>query len=170
MIPFILLFFAAIGASPLKPGDPLPELKGELLSGQSATLPSAAKGKITLLALGFSRDSQHSIEPWTKRFRAEFGKDDRVTCYTVPMIGPGGRFAKIFIMGGMKRDVPKEMYDRFMVVFADTEPWKGRVSVKGPNDAYLILLDGAGTVRWIYGGVFDEGRFHELAAAARRLG
>ena len=169
MIPLFLLLFAALGVHPLQPGDPFPELKGELLSGHNATLPAAAKGKIALLALGFSRESQHALEPWTKRYWAEFGQNDAVTFYTVPMIGSGGRFAKFFIEAGMKRDVPKTLQDHFMVVFTDTDPWKARVSFKGENDAYLILLDAAGTVRWTHSGTFDEERFRELAEAARRL-
>lgn len=169
VIPLLFLLFATIAANPLKPGDPFPELKGELLSGQTATLPNAVKGKIALLVLGFSRESRQETEPWTKRYRAEFAKDDRVACYAVPMIGPGGRFAKLFIMAGMKRDLPKSLHNQFMVVFSDTDPWKARVSLKGQNDAYLILLDGAGTVRWMYNGSLDEGHFQELAATTRRL-
>jgi hypothetical protein len=167
--PLFLFLFAAVGANPLHPGDSFPELKGELLSGHNATLPSAAKGKIALLALGFSRDSQLTVEPWTKRYWSEFGKNDAVTFYTVPMIGSGGRFAKFFIESGMKRDVPKTLYDHFLIVFTDTDPWKARVSVKAENGAYLILLDGTGTVRWMHSGTFDEERFRELAGATRRL-
>ena len=161
--------FAAISVNPIKPGDPLPEIKGELLSGHSAILPGAAKGKIALLALGFTHASQHSVEPWTKRYWSDFGKTAGVTCYTVPMIGSGGRFAKVFIEGGMKRDVPQPLQDHFMLVFGDTAPWKARVSLKGENDAYLILIDSGGIIRLTYSGSLDEAHYRELAEATRRL-
>ena len=42
-----------VNGADLKTGDALPELKGEYLTGKSAVLPGAAKGKFALLALGF---------------------------------------------------------------------------------------------------------------------
>ena len=39
---------------PLQVGDPLPALKGQLLTGRDAALPQAASGKVALVAIGFT--------------------------------------------------------------------------------------------------------------------
>jgi hypothetical protein len=38
-------------------GDPLPTLRGEFLTGRTVVLPQAAAGRVALLLLGFSYDS-----------------------------------------------------------------------------------------------------------------
>ena len=78
----LLLSAAAQPVQPLlKPGDSLPELRGEFLTGKSAVLPAVAGGKVALLLLGFSYDSRFAVEAWTGRFREEFGGESRVTFY-----------------------------------------------------------------------------------------
>jgi hypothetical protein len=45
---------AASAISSLRPGEALPVLNGEFLSGRPAVLPDAASGRVALLAMGFT--------------------------------------------------------------------------------------------------------------------
>jgi hypothetical protein len=146
----------------------MPELKGETLSGADTVLPDAARGRVALVVLGFTRASQHSVEPWVKRFRKEFGGDSRFTFYEAPMIGGMGRLAKPFIQGGMRRGTPKADYEHVITVFSGVDPFKKLVDYREPDTAYLLLLDPAGRIQWMGSGTLDEGRFAQLAAAARK--
>src|SRR6476469_4426926 len=49
---------------PLAPGDTMPRLEGEFLTGREAVLPDAARGKVALLGRGFSYDSRFPFEAW----------------------------------------------------------------------------------------------------------
>ena len=163
------LILLAVAAKALAPGDPLPPIRGELLSGKTAELPAAARGHVALLALGFAHASNHAVEAWTKRFRQEFGRDPDVTAYQIPVVGGMGKLGKPFMMRGMRKDTPKADYDRFMVVFKDADEWKDRVHYKEPNDAYLILIDSQGIVRWLGSGSTDERQYGELQEATKKL-
>ena len=149
--------------------DPLPPLKGECLNGKKAVLPDAAKGKVALLARGFTYDSRHAVEAWVKRFRAGYGANPQVTFYEIPMIGGMARMGRWFIDSGMRKGTPKELHENVITVYGGVEPWKKMVQYQAPNDAYLLLLDPAGNVRWMHHGTFDEQRYGELDKAVTAL-
>ena len=73
MLPVILMASSVMSA--LAPGEPMPALKGEFLTGRQARLPGAAAGRAALLALGFTYDSRVAVEVWIGRFRKDFGDD-----------------------------------------------------------------------------------------------
>ena len=60
-----LLIIALATAAPapaLGPGDLMPPLRGQFLSGRKAVLPDAARGRVALVALGFTYDSRFAVE------------------------------------------------------------------------------------------------------------
>ncbi|MEQ1946975.1 MAG: hypothetical protein ABL995_07290 [Bryobacteraceae bacterium] len=150
-------------------GRPLPELKGEYLSGRDAVLPRDARGKVTLLVLGFTYKSRFPVEQYTKHFRADFGSNPKVTFYEVPMIGGMARMGKWFIDSGMRRGTPKADHENVITVYGGTNAWKKAAGVKSDEWAYLVLLDAEGNVAWQYGGIFDEAKYQELAAQVKQL-
>lgn len=151
-------------------GDPLPVLKGEFLTGADASLPEAARGRVALVALGFTYDSRFAVEAWVKRYRKEFPDKAKTTFYEVPMIGGMARLGKWFIDSGMRRGTAKDDHENVITVYGGVDPWKQRLGFDKPNDAYLVLLDAQGTVRWLYRGAFEEAAFTELTEVVRRLG
>ncbi|MBP1600152.1 MAG: hypothetical protein H6Q06_303 [Acidobacteria bacterium] len=153
----------------LTPGMPLPSLSGEYLTGRKAVLPQAASARIALLALGFTYDSRFAVEDWTGRFRKEFGTAHGITFYEIPMIGGMARLGRWFIDSGMRKGTPKELHENVITVYGGGDPWKKRLGFKNGDDAYLILIDSKGVVRWTHSGQFDEARFAELAGLVRKL-
>jgi hypothetical protein len=136
---------------------------------RKAVLPEAASGKVALLALGFTYDSRFAVEAWTGRFRRDFGSSRDVTFFEIPMIGGMARMGRWFIDSGMRKGTPKELHENVITVYGGTDPWKNRLGFKKGDDAYLILIDSKGIVRWTHSGQFDEARFAELAELVRKL-
>jgi hypothetical protein len=164
---------ALSGASPvsrqaqiqqLAPGETLPALSGEYLTGRPALLPRDACGRVTLLLLGFTYDSRFPVEAWTKRFRQEFEKNPKVAFYEIPMIGGLARLGKWFIDSGMRQGTPKADQGNVITVYGGTDWWKQRVAFGDPKAAYLLLIDKTGKIVWQYAGDFDEKRYQELSA------
>jgi hypothetical protein len=48
----------------LSVGVSLPRLRGEFLTARSATLPDEARGRVALLAFGFTYNSRFPVEAW----------------------------------------------------------------------------------------------------------
>jgi hypothetical protein len=167
MLPLTALTAACVAG--ITVGDPLPNLRGEFLTGRPALLPQAASGRVALLLLGFTYDSRFAVEAWAGKFREQFATDPRVTFYEIPMIGGLAMMAKWFIDAGMRRGTPREDYEHVITVYGGTDRWKQRVGFRDPNAAYLILLDASGRVAWRYAGRLDEQAYHALASEVSRL-
>ena len=163
------MILALAVAALLTTGETLPELKGEFLTGKDAVLPVASQGRVALLALGFTYDSRFAVEAWVKRYRAEFPDKAKTTFYEVPMIGGMARLGKWFIDSGMRRGTPKADHENVITVFGGVDPWKERVGYKNEKEAYLILLDAEGKIRWMHHGLFDDAAFGSLAEQVRKL-
>jgi len=149
-------------------GAPMPELQGKDLTGAEVKLPNAARGKVTLLILGFTYESRHAVEAWAKRYKQEFERLPGVEFYEVPMIGGMARMGKWFIDSGMRRGTPAGDHKRVITVYGGTGDWKKRVGFKEKDAAYLILLDRAGRVRFLHSGGMEQAAWRQLASATRQ--
>lgn len=155
--------------APVKVGEPLPVLKGEFLAGKPALLPSASKGKVALLALGFTYASRFQVEAWVGRFRKDFDHNSSVTFYEIPLIGGMARMGKWFIDSGMRRGTPVADQENVITVYGGVDPWKKTVNFRDSNAAYLILIDQQGVVQWQHSGPLDETSYATLAARTQEL-
>ena len=153
--------------APLAVGQRMPPLKGDLLSGKRGVLPDLAAGRTTLVILGFSYDSRFQVEAWAEKFRARYGTTPDVTLFEVPMMGSAARLGRWFIDSGMRKNTPAGLHDRVMTVYGGNDDWKARVGFSAPNDAYLVLIDREGIVRWLAHGAVSEERLRELVARRR---
>ncbi len=150
-------------------GEKLPEINAEYLNGRKASLPADSKGKVAMLAFGFSYDSRFAVEDWVKAFRARYGTDARMTFYEIPMIGGMARMGKWFIDSGMRKGTPKADQEHVITVYGGVEPWKERLGFTNAKFAYVVLLDREGRVRWRHSGLFDAQAFESLVAEAAKL-
>jgi len=153
----------------METGEVLPPLRGEFLNGKAAVLPDVARGKIALVMMGFTYPSRFAVEALAKRFRADFGKAERVTFFEVPMIGGMARLGRWFIDSGMRRGTPKEDYEHVITVYGSTDEWKKRVRFQEPNAAYVLLLDSDGRVAWMGSGNFDGEQYGEVKTRVTAL-
>lgn len=150
----------------LKIGEPLPRLEGQFLTGREAVLPQASAGKVTLIAMGFTYASRMPVEAWADWYRSAIGARTDVTFFEVPMIGGLGKLGRWFIDRGMRSNTPADLHEHVITVYRDTGDWKRWLSYSSDHadDAYLIVLDRNGVVRWLHHGVFDPARSDELKA------
>lgn len=167
ILPMILLATTLIPA--IQPGETLPPLRGEFLTGRQAQLPEAASGRIALLALGFTYNSRFPVDDWVGRFRKDFGGNPQVTFYEIPMIGGINRLGKWFIDSGMRRGTPAKDQENVITVYGGVDPWKQRMKYQSPDAAYLLLLDKRGAVRWRHSGAFDEAAYKDLSVHVAAL-
>ena len=162
---------AAAVQEPLRVGDPFPVLEGRYLTGRDAVLPQAASGKVALVAMGFTYQSRFPVEAWADWYRKTIGSREDVTLFEVPMIGGAARLGRWFIDRGMRNATPVELHERVITVYGGTGDWKRRLSYapEHEDDAYLVVLDKAGVVRWLHHGGFDQSSADDLQAQITSL-
>ena len=155
---------AASDIAPLRIGDALPRLEGTFLSGRTAVLPTASNGKVTFIMMGFTYASRVPVETWGEWFRKTSATRSDVTFFEVPMIGGLAKLGRWFIDSGMRKGTPAALHEHVITVYSKASDWKKRLGVSPANedDAFLILIDEAGVVRWQYHGKFDQAPAEEL--------
>jgi hypothetical protein len=147
----------------------MPRGEGETRSGKKIPLPDDACGKIALLAIGFSRKGGNATRAWSNRFKKEFGADPRFAVYPVGELEGAPKFVPGMIVGSMRKGTPTADRDRFVTLFQATEELKRFVGFSTSDEAYLLLLDGNGTVQWRGHGLFGEEDYPALQTTARKL-
>jgi hypothetical protein len=148
----------------LSVGGRLPPLAGDLLTGKPGVLPDLAAGRTTLIALGFTYQSRFQVEAWAEKVRSRFGNRPDLGLFEVPMMGSAARLGRWFIDSGMRKNTPPALHGRVMTVYGGNGDWKTRVGFSKPDDAYLVLIDSKGVVRWMGQGAVTDDRVQELAA------
>ena len=151
----------AVHAASLKSlqiGDPLPAVQGSFLTGRTVTLPAASAGKTALLLLGFTYGSRHAVEPWGEWCRKTMSGRPDLTFFEMPMIGGMAKLGRWFIDRGMRKGTPEALHENVITVYTDTGDWKKRLGVTDANedDAFLIVIDRDGIVRWLHHGPFED--------------
>ncbi len=84
----VILFFgtAIVAAQTLRPGTPIPQIKGTTLEEQAILLPDAVRGKVTLLIITFSKAAGELGRGWNDPFLKDYPQDDKVTSYAIAML------------------------------------------------------------------------------------
>lgn len=159
---------AAAGEA-LAVGTRLPAIEGKTFSGVQVSLPDAVKGKVALLVVTFSKDASPNAKAWTERFETEYGKNDKYAVYDVLMLEGLPRLMRGMISGQIKKDFPPARQQRALPVYKDEAAWKERLEVKDARVPHLVLLDGAGAIRWLHRGPFRDDVFRAMAAVAAGL-
>jgi hypothetical protein len=163
----VLLLVACMVA--VAPGEALLRLEGQSLSGKPIVLPEDAHGKIALLVIGFTQKGGHATGAWEQRFRKDFGADQRYAVYPVAELEDAPRLLRGMITGSIRRGTPPAEQDRFLILFQSEAELRRFVAFSSPDDAYLLLLDSNGQVKWRGHGLFREEDYSALQDAARKL-
>lgn len=152
----------AVCAQTLQTGSVLPQIKGTSLEDQEITLPGAAAGKVTFLIITFSKAAGEKSQPWSDHVFKDYPQDDRVTSYSIAMLEDVPALLRGMVRGGIKRGVPAFMRHRFLTVAKGEAEWKRYLGIQDDKEAYLLLLDGRGRVRWMHHGLFEQAVYDVL--------
>jgi len=143
--------------------DQFPAIEGENLLGAKIALPEAAKGHPSVVVIGFSHASQAQTKTWSDRLDSEF------KVYSIAMLQDVPRLVRPMAVGGIKSGVPQAQKDHYLLLFKSEKELKDAFAFGAPNDAYLALVAGDGTIRWRFHGPFSEESLKELKAQAASL-
>ena len=143
-------------------GETIPPLHCESLAGSRVDLPADLHGRSAVLVIGFSRDAQDAVRDWGRRLGAEYGASPSVSYYELAMLAGAPRVMRGFILRAMKKDVSERGKAHFLVVTEDEAEWRRVAHYDRADMAYVMVVDGAGAVRWTTSGPLTEGAYAEM--------
>src|ERR1700680_4339781 len=149
--------------------EALHRLEGETLSKKAIALPDAAHGKIALLVMGFTKKGGQATGPWEKKFKNDFGADQRYVVYPVAILEDVPRFIRGMVTSGIRSSTLPSEQDHFVILVHGEQDLKHFVAYSTPDDAYLLLLDTKGDIRWRGHGLFKDEDYAALKNIAKQL-
>jgi hypothetical protein len=146
-------------AYPLQAQQSFPQVQGETLAGKKVELPGAFGGQAVVI-LGFTHGSQKQTKEWGQRLRGERAVWSVAVLQDVPKLVRG------MVVHGIKSGMPKEIYDRFVVVYSGEKALKDAARFDRPDEAYLMIVDGTGAIRWRFHGPATDAAVQEVQGLA----
>lgn len=147
-------------------GQSIPQVTAESLNGEPISLPNDFAGKSAILVVGFSRAGGDQCGPFARRLGKEQPSvvDGNVTVYQIATLESAPRFVRPMILHGMRGGIAKAEQGRFLPLFHDEKQWKqvAGFGKAGENDAYLLLVNPDGTVRWTGHGQYSDALYADF--------
>ena len=122
-------------------GAALPHTEAETLSGKKIVLPDALTGRPTIVVIGFTKRSQSQTAAWSTQLAKDYGTEPRLQRYSIAVLDDVPAFIRGMAISGIRRGVPKEQQDNFIVLTHDAKPWRDIAGITNADDAYVILVD-----------------------------
>jgi hypothetical protein len=154
-----LCYFAFLVSSLAQSFAPLPKIEGENLSGHKVVLPDAAAGKVAVLIFGFTKASKLQTGAWADTLQADFVARTDVLLYQLPVLEDVPRILRSIVISGIRKGVAENKRDRFIPVLQGEADLKKLVHYKEPDDAYLVVLDRAGSIVQQMHGAFNDANY-----------
>jgi ATP10 protein len=158
----ILAVILAVAYVEARAQTTIPESHGTSLAGTPVVLPDALKGKVGVLVAGFSHASQGQVASWGKRLEADYGKSAGISYFELPMLAGAPKMLRGMIVKSMGKSVPPGRKAHFLPLMEGEPAWRAAAHYDKPDDAYVMLVDAAGTVRWQTEGDATDAAYSEM--------
>ena len=161
---------AAQTPAPAQPTAKIPSLQISALDGHAVVFPRDLS-PVTVLILGFSRNSEPATTAWEKQVRTVFTAAPTSSYYDAAMLAEVPGLFRGFVLRSLRKKVPDFLKPRFLPLTQDEPAWKQAVGYThdAPDAAYILLVDRTGAIRWSTHQPFTPAAFAELQRQAASL-
>lgn len=144
----------------------LPPVQATTLAGTALTLP--VPGKITLLAIGFSRASGAAAGVAWKQVQPFCAAHPQVNCYQVAVLQDAPGWIRSMIVRSLRNARTEAERAQFATVVEKEAAWKQALQDTDARDGYAVLTGSDGRILWMQSG--QESTLHvDLQALAAHL-
>ena len=144
----------------------IPELRGTTFAGEEVVLPDALKGRGGVLIVGFSQASREQVAAWGRRLQDDPQRPESLAFYEMPVVASVPKVLRGWVLKKIKDSVSAKGQAHFLPVMDHEAEWKRAAGFGKPGDAYLLVVDGAGRVRWRTQGALSENAYAEAKRQA----
>jgi hypothetical protein len=126
----------------------IPDVHGTSFTGATVDLPDALRGKAGVLVIGFSQGSRDAVTVWGKKLAVDYYDSPAVAYYEMPVLAGVPKLMRGFVAGRIKAAVSDRGRPHFVPLVENEAAWRSLVHYTAPDDAYVLVVDGFGVVRW----------------------
>jgi hypothetical protein len=157
-----LMFCVALPAQIERPDAHIPATHATTLAGTAVVLPDAMKDKVSVVVVGFSHASQEQVGSWGRLLAADYSDSHAVGYFELAMLAGAPKMLRRMILKQMTSSVPYPERPHFLPVMEGEPAWRAVAHYNKPDDAYVLIVDGAGGVLWQTEGEATDAAWAEL--------
>jgi hypothetical protein len=150
----------------LKPGDTLPQLAGQSLTGKPVDLPSGMGDGQIVLIVSFSHSAGRDSQNWGEHLSKDY---PHLNIYNAIFLEAAPKLVRPMAVSGIKSGMPPFIQDRAVIFYKDESLWKQRLEIKDDSWARVIVIDPGGRIRWISPGPFGDAVYQALGKEIQTL-
>jgi hypothetical protein len=151
--------FAQAGPAPLKPGDILPPLAGQALTGKSLDVALGLAGSPAVVIFSFSRAGGRDAQRWIERLQKH---EPGLAIYTIIFLESVPGLFRGMAVSGIKAGMPSAMQARTLLLYRDEDLWKNRLQSTNEGQACLTLIRPSGQIEWMTSGPLSDAAYAEF--------
>jgi hypothetical protein len=140
----------------------IPSLQGTTFAGRTVSLPQQLKGGVGMLVLGFSKSSGDVCKGWGLRLAQSYRDSHDVMYLQMPVLESVPQLIRGMVVKSIKSGVPEAEQPHFLPVFSHEAEWRTIARYSSAEDAYVLVVDGQGGVRWQTSGKVTDTGFEAL--------
>ncbi len=140
----------------------IPVTHGTSFAGTAVTLPDDLRGKVGVLVIGFSKSSGDVCKGWGQRLAESYRDSHDVMYYQMPELEAVPKLIRGMVAKSIKSGVPEAEQAHYLPMFSDEAEWQKIVHYSNADDAYVLVVDAQGTVRWQTSGKVTDAGFAAL--------
>jgi hypothetical protein len=153
-------------------GKDFPSITGELLTGETKTIPQDTKGKVTLIGMAYSKKSEDVLKTWYEPMydkfvlkRGMFDKKYDVNLAFIPMYIGLKAAAYEATIKELKESNRKDLFPYIVFYKGELEPYGTTLEMKDKALPYFFVLDKNGKIIHSVSGIFTEDKMEKMEEA-----
>ena len=128
--------------------ETIPVLHGRSFTDVQVELPADLRGKTGILLIGFSQKSSVQTKLWDEKLLRDFGNDPHFAYYQCAVLADVPSLFRDHVVNSIRDKMPIAERAHFVPILQDASKWKNAAGYSAPDDAYVLLVDGAGQIQW----------------------
>jgi hypothetical protein len=165
----MLMLVLSIATAHAQSSITIPALHATALSGEKVELPAVFRGKAGILVIGFSQGSRDPATAWGKRLYTDFHDSKTVLYYQVSVLAGVPKILRGYVVRKISEGVPDPAKPSFIAIYDHEAELRAAAGYNKPDDAYVLLVDGTGVVRWTTAGLPSDATYAELKRRLEQL-
>ncbi len=137
-----------------------PAIEGKNLIDRKVKFPD---GHPAVVVMWFTQASQNQTKAWTQRIGAQF------PVYSIAVLEDVPRLVRGMASHGIKSGTPENQREHFLLVYHNEKELKQAAAFSTPDDAYILILDKSGVIRWKFHGPVTDASFEQLKTQMQQV-
>ena len=139
-----------------------PEIHAKTLSGAAVDVPARTGSRSTVILIGFSKSSGDQVRHWGERLALDEPDAAKSAYYEVAELEEVPRLLRGLVARQIQGAVSPRGQAHFVTLFDHAADWKKVAGFNRAEDAYVLVIDPSGTVRWRTSGEVSDSKFAAL--------